>query len=142
MSQGDARAAGALQGEPGAPDAAHRRRVDVLRALVLAGVAALVLLGLAWELWLAPVGSRGWLALKVLPLAPGIGGLVRHRLSSYRALSLLVWLYVLEGLVRVTTEGEPVRTLAAVEVLTAVALFACCAVYVRQRLKGAACPSA
>ena len=37
------------------------------RAFVVALLAALVLLGLLWELWLAPTGSRA-LALKVLPL--------------------------------------------------------------------------
>ena len=38
------------------------------RALAVGSTVALVLLGLAWELWLAPTG-RGTLAVKVLPLA-------------------------------------------------------------------------
>ena len=58
--------------------------------------AGLIALGLAWELWLAPTGS-GTLALKVLPLLPCVAGLLRHRMYTFRWLSLLVWLYVLEG---------------------------------------------
>ena len=40
----------------------HRRAASPSRSLL-----ALIVLGLAWELWLAPTG-RGTLALKVLPL--------------------------------------------------------------------------
>jgi hypothetical protein len=56
----------------------------------------LIVLGLAWELWLAPTGS-GTLALKVLPLVAVLAGLLRHRMYTYRWLSLLVWLYFTEG---------------------------------------------
>ena len=48
---------------PTTPDAVMR----AARAVALAGLLALIVLGLAWELWLAPTGS-GTLALKVLPL--------------------------------------------------------------------------
>ena len=37
------------------------------RALAVGATLALIALGLAWELWLAPTGS-GTLAIKVLPL--------------------------------------------------------------------------
>jgi uncharacterized membrane protein len=36
----------------------------------------LIVLGLAWELWLAPTGS-GTLAIKVLPLVRALAGLLR-----------------------------------------------------------------
>ncbi len=103
------------------------------RRLALGATLALVVLGLAWEAWLAPTG-RGTLTLKVLPLVAALPGLWRHRLYTYRWLSLLVWLYVLEGLVRATSEALPASALAAVEVVLAVALFAIVTFYIRRRL--------
>jgi uncharacterized membrane protein len=107
------------------------------RTLALASTVGLIVLGLAWELWLAPTGS-GTLAVKVLPLVPLIPGLLRYRMYSYRVLSLLVWLYVLEGLVRATSgEAMPVPLLAAIETLLAVLAFCACALHVRWRLRRA-----
>jgi uncharacterized membrane protein len=111
-------------------------RANQGRTWALAAVAALVLLGLAWELWLAPTG-RGTLALKVLPLMLCVQGLLLHRLFTYRALSLLVWLYVLEGVFRASVEGGWVRWLGATEALLALALFAVCSAYIRHRLRSA-----
>jgi uncharacterized membrane protein len=107
------------------------------RVAVALLVAALIVLGLAWELWLAPIGSRA-LALKVLPLALPLGGVLRLRLSSYRALSLLVWLYVAEGAMRATTERGIVMQLAWLELLLCAALFIACVVHIRSRLQAAA----
>jgi uncharacterized membrane protein len=66
--------------------------LERIRALAVACLLALIALGLAWELWLAPTGNRT-LALKVLPLAFALAGLLKHRMYTYRWLSLLVWLY-------------------------------------------------
>ncbi len=105
-----------------------------MRALAVAATAGLILLGLAWELWLAPTGS-GTLALKVVPLVLCLGGLLRHRLYTYRWLSLLVWLYFTEGVVRATTEGGLSQVLAVAEIVLTLGLFAACAMYVRWRLR-------
>ena len=59
------------------------------RALALACTVGLIVLGLAWELWLSPTGS-GTLAVKVLPLLLPLAGLWRYRMVTYRWLSLLV----------------------------------------------------
>lgn len=117
-----------------APAAPADTNTRLTRALSLATLGALVLLGLAWELWLAPTG-RGTLALKVLPLLPLVPGLRRYRMRSYRALSLLVWLYVAEGLVRATTETGLGPWLAGAEVLLALLLFGACIWHVRWRLR-------
>jgi uncharacterized membrane protein len=114
--------------------------LQLLRAACVATLLALVALGLAWELWLAPTG-RGTLAIKVLPLLLALPGLWRHRLYTYRWLSLLLWLYVLEGLMRSTTEQGLSALLAALEVLLAVALFATATVYIRRRLRAARAPA-
>ena len=106
------------------------------RVAALAGLIGLIVLGLAWELWLAPTGS-GTLALKVLPLALCLAGLWRHRMFIFRWLSLLLWLYVMEGVVRAATERGPAQVLAMVEVALCLWLFAACTVYIRARLRAA-----
>ena len=107
------------------------------RALAVFCVLALIVLGLAWELWLAPTG-RGTLALKVLPLALAVTGLLKLRLYTYRWLSLLVWLYFTEGVVRATTERGIGMTLALTEVVLSVLLFAACGWHVRARFNNRA----
>lgn len=106
------------------------------RAVAVGCVLALIVLGLAWELWLAPTGHRT-LAWKVLPLALPLSGLLRRRLYTYRWLSLLVWLYFAEGVVRATSDRGPSVPLAIVEVALSLVLFAACAVHVRSRLRRA-----
>ena len=108
------------------------------RAAAVASVLGLIVLGLAWELWLAPTGS-GTLALKVLPLAWPLAGLLKNRMATYRGVSLLVWLYFLEGMVRATSErgAGPGRVLAGIEVLLCLVLFAACSAHVRWRLRNA-----
>ncbi len=118
-----------------APAAARPAAAAVRRSRALAVVAllALVGLGLAWELWLDPTG-RGTLAVKVLPLAVALPGLLAYRLYTSRWLSLLVWLYVAEGLVRATSSRGLAVPLAWCQVALALALFAACAWQVRARL--------
>jgi uncharacterized membrane protein len=111
--------------------------VRASRAAAVASVIGLILLGLAWELWLAPTGS-GTLALKVLPLLLPLAGLLRHRMYTYRWLSLFVWLYFAEGVVRATSEQGTGRVLAMVEVALCLVLFTACALHVRWRLRGSA----
>ena len=113
--------------------AALPARVARTRHLALAATLALIALGVAWELWLAPTG-RGTLAVKVVPLLFTLPGLAKMRLYTYRWTSLLVWLYVTEGLVRATSERMPGAALAAAEVALAVLIFAACAWHIRVRL--------
>ena len=106
------------------------------RALAVGSLLALIALGLAWELWLAPTG-RGTLAIKVLPLLLPLPGLLRHRMYTYRWLGLLVWIYCAEGLVRATSERGLGAWLALAEVVLSLLLFTACAAQVRWRLKRA-----
>lgn len=107
--------------------------IRMTRLVALASVVGLIVLGLAWELWLAPTGS-GTLAIKVLPLLLPLPGLLRHRMYTYRWLSLLVWVYFTEGAVRATSESGLSAGLAVVEVVLCLVLFATCALHVRWRL--------
>ena len=116
--------------------------VQATRALAVGSLLGLIVLGLAWELWLAPTGGR-WLVFKVLPLLIPLVGLLKHRLYTYRWVSLLVWLYFTEGIVRATglPSGTPLRIaewLAWGEVLLCSLLFIACAAHVRWRLNHAA----
>ena len=113
--------------------------VAITRAVAVGCVLALIVLGLAWELWLAPVRSGGtWLALKVVPLCFPLAGLLRNRMYTYRWVSLLVWLYFTEGVVRAASDRGAGRWLAAIEIVLCLLLFAACALHVRTRLRKAA----
>ena len=116
---------------PAAPLALQR-----VRLLAVGSLLALIVLGLAWELWLAPIGNRT-LAFKVLPLALPLAGLLKYRMYTYRWVSLLVWLYFTEGVVRATSERGVVVVLALIEVVLCVLLFAACVLHVRWRLRTA-----
>ena len=107
------------------------------RSITLGGVVALILLGLAWELWLAPTGS-GTLALKVLPLCFLLPGLWRFRMRTYRSLSLWVWLYFTEGVVRAVSDRGLSAGLAVMEILLTLIIFGGCSLHVRWRLRKAA----
>ena len=121
---------------PPSPPAALPAPIAWTRAVALGSVIALIALGLAWELWLAPTGS-GTLALKVLPLLLPLPGLWRNRMYTYRWLSLMVWLYFTEGVVRATSDRGPGALLGTIEVLLCLLLFAVCAAHVRWRLRHA-----
>ena len=106
------------------------------RAVAIGSVVALIVLGLAWELWLAPTG-RGTLAIKALPLLIPLPGLLRNRMYTYRWVSLMVWLYFTEGVVRATSDHGAGVPLAIAEVLLCLVLFTACAMHVRWRLRHA-----
>ncbi len=98
----------------------------------------MILLGLAWELWLAPIRPGGsWLALKVLPLCLPLAGLLKHRMYTYRWVSLMVWLYFTEGVVRAWGDRYPGNLLALLETLLCLTLFIACTVHIRSRLRHA-----
>jgi uncharacterized membrane protein len=106
------------------------------RGLAVASLLGLIVLGLAWELWLAPLRPGGsWLVLKVLPLCIPLAGLLRNRMYTYRWVSLLVWVYFAEGTVRAASDRPPSSWLAMIEVVLCIALFAACALHVRTRLR-------
>ncbi|OGB03210.1 MAG: hypothetical protein A3G29_09825 [Burkholderiales bacterium RIFCSPLOWO2_12_FULL_64_99] len=110
--------------------------MERLRLLCVASLVSLIGLGVAWELWLAPLPQgTGMLALKVLPLCLGVAGLLKHRLYTYRWLTLLIWLYFTEGVVRVTGDAGLSQILAGIEVVLSVVLFTACSVYIRLRLR-------
>ena len=114
------------------------KTVRLTRTLAVGSLLGLIALGLAWELWLAPLRPGGsWLALKVLPLCLPLAGLLKNRMYTYRWVSLVVWLYFIEGVVRASGDRPPGNWLALLEILLCLLLFLACALHVRLRLQGA-----
>jgi len=119
-------------GHPAAPD------VAATRWLAVGCLLGLIVLSLAWELWLAPLRPGGsWLALKALPLAVPLAGLLKHRMYTYRWVSLVVWLYFTEGVVRAWSDKPPGQWLAMLEIALCLGLFVACALHVRLRQRHA-----
>jgi uncharacterized membrane protein len=116
-------------------------QIDATRWLALGSMISLIVLGLAWEMWLAPIRPGGsLLALKVLPLCLPLAGILKNRMYTYRWMSLLVWVYFTEGATRAWSDKPPGNYLAMIEVLLCLLLFAACALHVRLRLKNAVSP--
>ena len=112
--------------------------VAATRWLAVGSLLGLIVLSLAWELWLAPLRPGGsWLALKALPLAVPLAGLLKRRMYTYRWVSLLVWLYFTEGVVRAWSDPPPSRWLALIEILLCLLLFAACVMHIRLRQRAA-----
>lgn len=98
-----------------------------IRLLHLANVAAflgLIALCVAWELWLAPLRPGGsWLVLKVLPLLAALRGILHARNYTLKWSTLMILIYVTEGLVRSYTDQGLSRQLAALELGLALICF-------------------
>jgi uncharacterized membrane protein len=112
---------------PTSPD----RVTAVTRIVAVASAVALIALALAWELAWARTG-RGTLAFKAVPLVFALPGLLRHRMYTYRWVSLLVWLYVAEAALRIG-DRWPSNACAGTEFVLAITLFTACAAQVRWR---------
>lgn len=116
----------------------HVSVVDWTRRLAVGSLLGLIVLGLLWELWLAPLHPGGsWLALKVLPLAWPLAGLLKNRMYTYRWVSLVIWLYFTEGVVRGWSDKPPSQWLAWAEVALCLVLFTACTLHVRLRQRNA-----
>ena len=109
-----------------------------LRALAAGALVALIVLCLAWELWLAPLRPGGSLAaLKALPLTLPLMGILFGRRYTYQWSSLLILAYFTEGATRAWAESGAGRTLALAEVVLSLAFFAAAVSYARLTRAGA-----
>jgi uncharacterized membrane protein len=97
----------------------------------LASLIALIVLALLWELWLAPVRPGAWaLALKALPLACALPGVARRSVYTLQWASMLVLLYLAEGVVRGMTDAGLSASLGGLEALLAAVFFCLALAYV------------
>lgn len=103
-----------------------------LASLIL--LLALIAWCIAWESWIAPLRPGGsWLILKAVPLALPLFGLLHDRRRSFQWLSLLVWLYALEGGTRLFSDPPGLRWPAAVELILVFLLFVAISLHLRRR---------
>src|SRR5687768_4564098 len=98
----------------------------------LAALGGLMVLCLAWELWLAPLRPGGsYLALKAAPLALPLYGILYGRRYTYQWSSMFVLAYFTEGVVRAWSERGASQLLAALEIVLSVIFFAAVVAYSR-----------
>ena len=103
-----------------------------LRVVAASSLIALIALSVVWELWLAPLKPGGSLmALKALPLAMPLGGILKGRRYTYQWSSMLILAYLAEGVTRAWAEGGASRSLAVVEVVLSAVFFAAAVSYAR-----------
>jgi uncharacterized membrane protein len=104
----------------------------VLRLAAVASLAALIVLCLAWELWLAPLRPGGTLlALKALPLTLPLGGVLSGRRYTYQWSSMLILAYFAEGVTRAWSDRGFSQALACLEVGLSLVFFAAAVTYAR-----------
>ncbi len=123
---------------PPAPSLPSHSGVGATRWLATGSLLGLIVLCLAWELILAPLRPGGtWLAIKALPLCIPLAGILKNRMYTYRWVSLVIWLYFTEGVVRGWSDTPPSQWLAWAEIALCLVLFTACTLHVRLRQRNA-----
>ena len=104
-----------------------------LQRIAAVCLVALFFLCLLWEIWLAPLRPGGTLLfLKALPLAFALRGTLRGSLYTIQWASMLVLLYLMEGVVRVMSDPPgPSIAMAWIEIVLATGFFFSSVFYVR-----------
>lgn len=110
----------------------------ILRLLACGILVVLVVLCLAWELWLAPLRPGGSLiALKALPLVFPLRGILEGRRYTFQWASLLILPYLAEGVTRGWAEQGLSQQLALAQAAVSLAFFAAAVSYARLTRAGA-----
>jgi uncharacterized membrane protein len=92
----------------------------------------LIVLCVAWELFLAPLRPGGsWMVLKVVPLLFPLRGILKRNIYTMQWSSMLILLYLAEGIVRATTDKGFSSTLGWIEVALVTVFFLSTVLYLR-----------
>lgn len=103
-----------------------------LRVAASAALAGLIVLCLAWELWLAPLRPGGsTLALKAAPLILPMAGILAGNRRTYQWASMFILAYFAEGVVRGWSDRGLSQALALAEAALSVLFFAAVVAYAR-----------
>jgi uncharacterized membrane protein len=99
----------------------------------------LVVLCLLWELSVAPLRPGGsLLALKAVPLLLPLPGVIRASLYTMQWASMLILLYLMEGVVRALSDPNWISAMmASLEILLSLTFYLCAIFYVRPAKKAA-----
>ncbi|MDD5330019.1 MAG: DUF2069 domain-containing protein [Sulfuricella sp.] len=107
-------------------------RTLALHYAAIGSLIALIFLCLAWELWLAPLRPGGSaLVFKVLPLLLPLPGILHGKRYTYQWASMLILLYLTEGVVRAMSDKGPSALLAGGEIALTVVFFFSAIFYAR-----------
>jgi uncharacterized membrane protein len=104
-----------------------------LQRTAMFSLIALFILCVLWEIWLAPLRAGGTLLfLKALPLACAFRGVSKGSLYTIQWASMLVLLYLMEGVVRVMSDPPgPSIAMAWMEIVLSSIFFFAALFYVR-----------
>ncbi len=106
--------------------------IGVLHYGSIVSLIGLILLGLGWELWWAPLRPGGsFLVLKVIPLLFPLFGVLRGKRYTYQWASMLILAYFTEGVVRAYSDAGFSAVLGGVEIALSVVFFVCAIFYAR-----------
>ena len=99
--------------------------------LAVAAFVDLFILCVAWEWFISPLRPGGsWLILKGIPLVFAIPGVWKGKIYTMQWASMLILLYVTEGLVRILESGTNFW-LAILETVLATTAFVCLLIYLK-----------
>ena len=99
--------------------------------LAVAAFVDLFILCVAWEWLISPLRPGGsWLILKGMPLLFAIPGIWKGKVYTMQWASMLILLYVTEGLVRILETGTNFW-LALLETVLATTAFVCLLIYLK-----------
>lgn len=123
---------------PPTPERAPGLNVALQRVAIISLI-SLLLWCVVWEIWFAPLRPGGTLLfLKALPLAFAVRGVARGSLYTIQWASMLVLLYLMEGVVRVMSDPPgPSIAAAWVEIVLSSVFFFCSIFYVRPAKRAA-----
>lgn len=109
------------------------------RWMAAGSLIALIILCLAWELWLAPITPGGfWLALKAVPLLFPLRGVLKGNLYTMQWASMFILLWFMEGVMRAWSDLNPVSAwLAGVEIALSLLFYVSAILYCRPAKRAA-----
>jgi uncharacterized membrane protein len=103
-----------------------------VRLTAAAALFALIVLCVAWEMWLAPLRPGGSLmALKALPLAFPVAGVLRGKRYTFQWSSMLILAYFAEGATRAWSDTGISQKMAFLEVILSLVYFVAVVSYAR-----------
>ena len=110
---------------------AHLLSKDKYVLIACAGIVDLILLCVAWEWFISPLRPGGsWLILKGVPLLFAIPGIWKGKVYTMQWASMLILLYITEGLVRILETGANFW-MAILETALATTGFVCLLIYLK-----------
>lgn len=102
------------------------------RWLASISLIGLIVLGLGWEIFWAPLHAGGSLLfLKTVPLLMPLFGILRGKRYTYQWSGMLILFYFTEGVVRAWAENGMSQRLALLEISLSLLFFFCVIVYAK-----------